>query len=393
MLKVKGSGVLYINDKAIPFENKVNDAFVMAAQSFIDEQRLAGNYVGQGSRACHATIFTLMSNPADPNMQALYNRIGHIPVNAFNVIRVSPRKTTIRGGGIITANATVRSAGFNVLCEETPVSGNMPLFNLPLRRVELRVDGIASVPYTDRWVYVPAVEALYRYAYNSSEVWKIPFNPETGLLGQPVMVTDQFQGSGNFTESYPITDGISKIVRLSSSTTMHMFDCLTDTTSTVTLSEAVVGWSNYNRKGYDETKEAFISTSGSSVSWFKPDGTVTQGTKENFNYWDLVVVKEGYTIDDYWLRLGYASAQIGQISQGDSWVSPSNYISKEYRFPDSDGWMLTGQFNSASTPGIITLQYMRYPDTSMSIINIPPQEVEVDTPFTIDYTFEVTDTR
>lgn len=393
MLNVRGSGVLYLGGKEIPFENKVNDAFVMAAQSFIDEQRLAGNYVGQGTRACHATIFTLMSNPADPNMQAVYNRVGHIPVNAFNVIRVSPRKTTIRGGGIITANATVRSAGFNVLCEETPVSGNMPLFNLPLRRVQLRVDGISSVPYVDRWVYVPAVEALYRYAYNSSEVWKMPFNPETGLIGEPIMVTDEFLGSGTSTVNFLITDGISKIVRLSDSTTMHMFDCLTDTASTVTLSEPVVSWSWQNDKGYDETKEAFISVSGSNISWFKPDGTVTQGTRQNFSYDDLVVVKEGYTIDNYWLRLGYASAQIGQIAIGNSWVQPGNYISKQYRFPDSNGWMLTGEFNSTSTPGIITLQYMRYPDTSMSIINIPPQEVEIDTPFTVDYTFEVTDTR
>lgn len=393
MLKVKGSGVLYLGGKEIPFENKVNDAFVMAAQSFIDSQRLAGNYVGQGTGACHATIFTLMSNPADPNMQAVYNRVGHIPINAFNVIRVSPRKTTIRGGGIITANATVRSAGFNVLCAETPVTGNMPLFNLPLRRVELRVDGISSVPYVDRWVYVPAVEALYRYANDSSEIWKMPFNPETGLIGEPVMVTDDFPGSGFSGYSYPITDGISKIVRLTNSTTMHMFDCLTDTVSTVTLSEPVVEWSNHSRRGYDETKEAFISVSGGNISWFKPDGTVTQGTRENFSYGDLVVVKEGYTIDEYWLRLGYASVQIGQISQGDSRVNPSLYISKEYRFPDSNGWILTGRFNSTSTPGIITLQYMRYPDTAMSIINIPPQEVEIDTPFTVDYTFEVTDTR
>lgn len=393
MLNVRGSGVLYLGDKEIPFENKVNEAFVMAAQYFIDYQQLSVNYVGLGSRGCNATIFTLMSNPADPNMQAVYNRVGHIPMNAFNVIRVSPRKTTIRGGGIITANATVRSAGFNVLCAETPVSGNMPLFNLPLRRVQLRVDGISSVPYVGTWTYVPAVEALYWYAYNSTRVWKIPFNPETGLIGEPVMVTDEFLGSGSSSYFAPITDGVSKIVRLSDSTTMHMFDCLTDTASTITLSEPVVNWLSDATKGYDETKEAFISTSGSSISWFKPDGTVTQGTKESFNYSNLAVVKEGYTIDSYWLRLGYASAQIGQISLQDSWVNPEQFIPKTYRFPDSNGWMLTGQFNTTSTPGIITLQYMRYPDTSMSIIDIPPQEVEIDTPFTVDYTFEVTDTR
>lgn len=393
MLKVKGSGVLYLGGKEIPFENKVNEAFVMAAQYFIDYQRLSVNYVGLGSRPCYATIFTLMSNPADPNMQAVYNRVGHIPINAFNVIRVSPRKTTIRGGGIITANATVRSAGFNVLCAETPVSGNMPLFNLPLRRVELRVDGISSVPYTSGWVYVPTVEALYWYHQNSTVVWKIPFNPETGLIGEPVMVTDEFLGSGSTGNYAPITDGFSKIVRLSDSTTMHMFDCLTDTASTVTLSEPVVNWLSHSSKGYDETKEAFISTSGSNISWFKPDGTVTQGTRESFNYSDLIVVKEGYTIDEYRLRLGYSSSQIGQISQENSFVNPNSFIPKAQRFPDSNGWILTGQFNTTTTPGIITLQYMRYPDTSMSIINIPPQEVEIDTPFTVDYTFEVTDTR
>lgn len=393
MLKVKGSGVLYLGGKEIPFENKVNEAFVMAAQSFIDQQGLAGNYVGQGTRAVNAVIFTLMSNPADPNMQAVYNRVGHIPVNAFNVIRVSPKKTTIRGGGIITANATVRSAGFNVLCQETPVSGNMPFFNLPLRRVELRVDGISSVPYVDRWVYVPQFEALYRYAYNSSEVWKMPFNPETGLIGEPVLVTDQFSGEGTLSNSNLVTDGISKIMRLSDSTTMHMFDCLTDTASTVTLSQPVSGWGVHNRVGYDETKEAFIVASGSTISWIKPDGTVTLGTKENFNYSDLIVVKEGYTIDDYWLRLGYSSSQIGQITSGSTWLSPDDFIPKDYRFPDSNGWILMGQFNSTSTPGIITLQYMRYPDTSMTIIDIPPQEVEVDMPFTVDYTLEVTDTR
>ena len=393
MLTVKGSGVLYLGGKEIPFENKVNEAFVMAAQSFIDEQRLAGTYFSQGSLACHAVIFTLMSNPADPNMQAVYNRVGHIPINDFNVIRVGPRKTTIRGSGVITANATVRSAGFNVLCEETAVSGIIPFFNLPLRRVQLKVDGIQSVPSASNWVYVPAVNALYWYVSTSSEVWKTPFNPETGLVGQPVMVTNQFQGQGGGTASNLITDGISKIVRLSNSTTMHMFDCLTDTVSTVTLSEPVVGWSGYTNKGYDETKEAFISVSGSSISWFKPDGTVTQGSRENFNYSDLVVVKNGYTIDSYWLRLGYTSAQVGQIAQGNVAINPGQYISKAYRFPDSNGWMLTGQFNSTTMPNIITLQYMRYPETSMSIVNIPAQEVEVGMPFTVDYTFEVTDTR
>lgn len=393
MLNVKGSGVLYLDGKEIPFENKVNEAFVMAAQSFIDEQRLAGEYVGLGSRACYATIFTLMSNPADPNMQAVYNRVGYIPANAFNVIRVSPRKTTIRGAGIITENATVQSAGFNVLCAETPPSGNMPLFNLPARRVQLRVSGISGVPYTGRWTYVPVANALYWYDTASSEVWKMPFNPETGLIGDPVMITDQFYSEGSFTRFVPITDGISKIVRLIDETTMYIFDCLTDTVSTVTLSEPVYGTSSDSQKGYDETKEAFVCAYTNTMQWVKPDGTVIKESREYFSYSNLAVVKEGYTIDSYWLRLGYSSAQIGQISLGGSSFNPESLIPKGYRFPDSKGWMLTGQFNSTSAPGIITLTYMRYPDTSMSIVNIPPQEVESGMPFTVEYTFEVTDTR
>src|SRR5690606_9692313 len=151
---------------------------------------------------------------------------------------------------------------------------------------------------------------------------------------------------------------------LSNSTTMHIFDCMTDTVSTVTLSSPVVGWSGHTNKGYDETKEAFISVSGSDVSWFKPDGTVTQGTRENFNYSDLVVVKNGYTIDSYYLRLGYTSAEIGRITQGNSPINPGQYVSKEYRFHDSKGWMLYGEFDSNCMPSYISLRYMRYPDTS-----------------------------
>jgi hypothetical protein len=393
MLEVKGSGILYINGEEIPFENKVNDAFVMAAQAFIDEQRLSGNFVGQGTRACYAKIFTLMSNPADASLSAVYNRIGHIPINAFNVIKVTPRKTTIRGGGIITANGTVRSAGFNVLCAETPVSGNVPLFNLPLRRVELRIDGVASVPFVNNWVYVPVKQALYRYEANSQDIWKIPFDATNGTIGTPVQVANNFGGQSTGGGGYPVTNGVDKLVRWSSSTLMHIFDFITETASSVTMSASVSGATSQSARGWDETVEKFIVVSGTQLSHIELDGTVTQTTRESFSYEDLWVVKDGYAWDGRWLRSQYASAQLGQIGLGDSWVQPQQIFDKMYRFPDSDKWMLTGTFNSLSTPGIITLQYMREPDTSMSIINIPAQTVEVDTPFTVDYTFEVTDTR
>lgn len=400
MLTVKGSGILRLGDKEIPFQNKVNEGFVMAAQHFIDIQRLAGaNYVGLGLRDCQAVTFMLLSNPADPSMKAVYNRLGFININNFSVIAVSPRKTTIRGAGVIHTAGTVRSAGFNPLCEETPPAGNSPWFNVPIRQVELRVEGLASVPYADNWVYVPAAEALFWYSNTSTEIWKLPFDRETGTFGTPIMVTNAFTRTGIDSYDYPTTDGSHRIFRYANSTvsSIVVFDFLTETVTTVPLSANIPALQDYWR-AWDAHKELWCAsyTSGTTITFVDIEtGQVTTQTKDSHWPENPRIIYEKYKIDGTYIRQPYGGVELGRPGVGSSWfdMEGSDSIPKRYRFPDENGWQMIGSFNSTTTPGVFTIRFLREPDTSMTIINITPTPVEVDTPFSVDYTFEVTDTR
>lgn len=399
MLQVKGSGILRIGEKEIPFENRVNEAFVMAAQYFIDLQKLSGNTVS-GASICDvpAVSFMLLSNPADPNMQAVYNRLGHISMTNFSVITVTPKKTTIRGAGVTTAAGTIRAGGFNPLCVETPPAGNSPYLNVPTRIVELRVEGLASVPNTGTWTYVPIAEALYWYSNTSTEVWKIPFDIETGTFGTPVMTTNVFARTGTSVYDTINTDGVSRMWRYVNTTVsaLCIYDFETDTVSTLTLSSNIAAQQQAYRC-WDAHQELFVNSYSSSTNVQMVDldtGTVTLFNKGNSSQpEELRVIYEHYKIDNTYIRKPYDSAEMGRPWRGGSWYVMENFISKQNRFPDSDGWQIAGNFNTTTTPGIFTIRFMREPDTSMTIMNIPPQTIAVDTPFSIDYTFEVTDTR
>jgi hypothetical protein len=400
LLQVKGSGILRIGEKEIPFENRVNEAFVMAAQYFIDLQRLAGNFVaGSSIRDCPAVSFMLLSNPADPTMKSVYNRLGFINISNFSVISATPKKTTIRGAGVTSAAGTIRSGGFNPLCVETPPAGNSPYLNVPMRNVELRVEGLASVPFTGTWVYVPIAEAFYRYADNSTEIWKLPFDFATGTFGTPTMLTNAFTRTGTTSFDSINTDGVSRIWRYANATvsSLVVFDFETDTLTTLPLSTNISPVQNAYRC-WDVGKGLFCAyyTSLTTLTYVDIDtGIVTTEPKGNSSQPDdLRVIFTDYKLDGTYIRKPYDNSEMGRPWLSTSWFNmESSGISKQYRFPDSDGWQTIGTFNTTSTPGIFTMRFMREPDTSMTIMNIPPQAIAIDTPFSIDYTFEVTDTR
>lgn len=400
MLGIKGSGVLEIAGKQYPFENRVNFNFLMAPQNLIDLQTLSGApYKSFGLRDVPAVGFTLSSTAIDPTLSDIYSRMGYVSMDNFATVLVTPLKTVLRGAGLVTTAGTVRSGGFNMVCTEGAVGGVVPYVNTARRRVDLRVTGVGNLPFANNWIYHPTQKALYRYAADSAEIHKIPFDLDTGVIGSAsTMVTNGFTVNPTSNYRYIFTDGYNKIFRVSNTgrTEIKIFDMSTDTLSTVTLSALVPSSINDDfQVGWDEFNQLLIyGTSTSTWTRMALDGTVDTipSTRQLSG---IRVIKEKYQIEGRTLMRPYETepmAYTSTVTSGtNDWV---NALSpKSYRILDNDGWIVSGTFNSTVTPGILTLEFFKEPETAMSMLSIPAVAVDVDTPFSIEYTFEVIDNR
>jgi hypothetical protein len=401
MLGVKGSGILTIGNKEIPFENRVNFNFLMAPQNLIDLQQLSGNpYKSWGLMDLPAVGFTLSSSPIDTTLSGIYNRLGYVSMENFSTVIATPLKTVLRGAGLVTTAGTVRSGGFNMVCTEGAVSGVIPFCNVPRRRVDLRVTGMSSLPFADFWVYHPVKKALYRYAETSNDIYKLDFDIETGVIGSSAtLLTSGFTNNGNANSRKIFTDGYNRIWRFTNTarTQIAIFDFTTDTLSTVTLSRAPLTSSPETDSAWDEFNE-WVVFGINSTTWdtMKLDGTVDSipnpRIPQQLN--GIRVIKEHYMIEGRNITRPYENnpmAYTSTLTGSSGWVN--TYNNKQYRILDSDGWIVTGTFNSAVTPGLLTLDFMKEPEMAMSMLSIPATAVDVDTPFSIQYTFEVIDNR
>jgi hypothetical protein len=401
MIGIKGSGLLRIAGKEIPFENRVNTNFLLAPQNLIDLQGLSGlPYKSYGLNERRAVGFSLCSNPIDTKLSQIYNRLGFIGMDNFQTIAVTPLKTKLRGAGLVTTAGTVRSGGFNMVCAEGPIGDIIPYVNIPRRRVNIRVIGIESLPFSDNWVYVKSKQALYRYEQNSSEIYKIDFNLETGAIGTTAtLMTNQFNFPSNTSYSYRniFTDGYNRIYRFTTNSRneIAVYDFRTDTLSIVPLLEAMPGSGN-GVSVWDEYRQLHVY-GGSSTTWRDLDietGIVTSYPAPRTSFAGIWAIKEHHMIEGRSIRQPYNVTDLAFTTTSTSsydWIH--GMFNKEYRILDNDGWVVRCEFNSAITPGVLTIDMLKEPETAMSMLSIPATPVDADTPFTVDYTFEVTDNR
>lgn len=398
MLDIRGTVKLEFEGKEpIIVHNRVNFNFLLAPVNLIDQQKLSGTYVSNGLRNVDSILFTLMGNPVDTSMYGVYDRLAYITQSNFTTILATPLKTVIRGAGQVTANGTVKSGGFNVVCKDGIISGNSPRLNIPMRKVGVRVVGLASVPFTDNWVYIKELGALFRYASNSTYVYKLDYDMETNTIGDTVEeLTDSFTGT---TSVYVLTDGVSKIMKFNSGrTTMYVCDLETgDVTSHTPSSSLTWAGANLSNWGWDENHGGWISNDGSIATEnfiVKPDGTVSKISRPSgSNFTAPRVVKEFYRIENNVFRSKYGTDEMAWISADSNGLRIEDLSPKSYRFPDENGWIVRASFDASTTPSTLTLDMVKEPETAMSLLTIPDTAVEVDMPFTIEYTFEVIDNR
>lgn len=396
MLTVRGHGVLTIGDKEIPFENKVNTNFLMAPMNLIDLQEMGGGpYESYGLMNLPCNSFQILSNPYDQDMNKVYNRLAFVGISSFTAAIQKPTKVVLRGGGQFHTAGVARSAGFNVVCAEGAFSGVVPYVNVPRRRARVRVTGVSGVPFTGTWVYHPTKKALYGYRDDSTEIWKIGFDIDTGVYsGDPVLLTDQFTfDSGGYTAT--LTDGISKLFRLSGSyvNSFMVYDLEAEQLSTVPLSSTISMYRGNNYIFWDDlNKKIYIQAFYNELYEIDPDnGQVERksfpGRTSEFS--SVYVMKDYYMLDERAVRPRFESTNLAFSSTSTNTGYFRDYFNKSYRFPDSNGWVITGTFDSTTSPGSLQLQMVKEPDMAYTMIGIPPTEVEVDTPFSIEYTLEV----
>lgn len=400
MLGIKGSGKLEIAGQEFPFENRVNFNFLMSPQNLIDLQLISGSpYKSFGLREVPAVGFTLCSNPIDTTLSGIYNRLGFIAMGSFATVLITPLKTVLRGAGLVTTAGTVRSGGFNMVCTEGAVGGVVPYVNMSRRRADLRVSNVGNLPFANNWVYHPVKKALYRYAPDSADIHKIPFDLDTGIIGtSSTLLTSGFTPNPQTFYRYIMTDGYNRIWRFTNSNRneIAVFDFTSETLSIVPLTSAVSLQTDDFSNAWDEFNQKHIFGQ-SSTTWTRMalDGTIDTIPAPRSQLSGIRVFKELYAIDQAKITRPYeveamAYTDVNHTVQN-NWV---NMISdKQYRILDSNGWIVRGTFNSAVTPGLLTLEFFKEPEMAMSMLSIPPVAVDVDTPFSIEYTFEVIDNR
>jgi hypothetical protein len=314
----------------------------------------------------------------------------------FQTVLATPLKTKLRGAGLITTAGTVRSGGFNMVCAEGAIGDVVPYVNIPRRRVDLRVTNIATLPFSDNWVYVKSKQALYRYKRDSNEIYKIGFNLETGAIGtSATLLTNQFNFPSSTDLRYIFTDGYNRIYRLTTNSRneIAVFDFRTDTLSIVSLSPAMPNFNSMSGQAWDEDKQLHVYGDSSST-WYDLDietGMVTSYSPPRARFSAIWVIKEHYMIEGRSLRRPYEVTDLASTSTSSD--SMHSMFNKEYRILDNDGWVVRCEFNSAITPGVLTIDMFKEPETAMSMLSIPATPVDADTPFTVDYTFEVIDNR
>lgn len=402
MLRVRGHGVLTIGDKEIPFENKVNTNFLMAPMNLIDLQGMGGGtYESFGLMQNPCTSFQILSDSYDPNFQKIYNRLAFIGMSSFMAAIQKPTKVVLRGGGQFHTAGVARSAGFNVVTGEGAVGGVLPYVNVPRRRARIRVSGIASLPFADNWVYHPANKTMYRYAQDSAEIWKLPFDIDSGEFGtSAVKITDQFTPHSSTYYRFILTDGVSKLFRMYNDNTLLVFDLNTEQLTEVPLSSSMALNSGDSDKFYNEATgclnfDLLYLGYGTYYEVNPVTGVVNQipkpgGRMSGFN--SVYVCRSDYMLEAKYVRRPHEETNLAYSydpSASGSTGYFTEYLNKTYRFPDDNGWVIRGTFDSATTPGSCQLYMAKEPDMAYSLITIPPTEVDVDTPFSIEYTLEV----
>jgi len=405
MLRVRGHGVLTIGDKEIPFENKVNTNFLMAPMNLIDLQGMGGGaYESHGLMENPCTSFQILTNAFDQDLMKIYNRLAFVGMSSFTAAVQKPTKVVLRGGGQFHTAGTARSAGFNVVTGEGAVGGVLPYVNVPRRRARVRVSGIASLPFADNWVYHPAKKTMYRYARDSAEIWKLPFDIDTGVFGtSAVMITDQFTPTDNTSYRFILTDGVSKLFRLKDNNrnTLLVFDLETEQLTEVTLSTTVSIYNGEGDKFYNEANGyLYMDATGIGGSAFCAEVNPVTGEVNPFPkaggrsslFTAVYVCRAEYMLEAKYVRRPFEETDLAYCYNPNASGSTgyfTGYLDKAYRFPDDNGWVIQGNFDSTTTPGSCQLYMAKEPDMAYSLITIPPTEVDVDTPFSIEYTLEV----
>lgn len=389
--KIKAYGHIEIGGKVIPFENKVNAAFLGAPQYLLDMEGLTGQasntpYLGN----IPATNFYLMQESPDFNMESLYTKMGNIPIANFVCTQVSMYKTTIRAGGTIDSNGTVRSAGFNVLT--LPAASTIPNLNSPRRTVRLPLTNSLSLVNPASWVYYAEGKTLYNLEAGGS-IYKIPFDMETGIMGSVSLVSSAWVPINGYNFC---TNGVDKAFAYGSSNTkLKMFDFATETVSEITLSTTwdfphMVAWdTSINQiRCIDQVYIGGVLVNGYTIAL---DGTITVNT----GLYSKIIGGSSRTPRmfhaNYWetdsLLAPYSATAIGAIANIDEHERTRwNFIQ------DSDNIRVNANFNSV-TPTLLNMIISRKFDTSISMLAIPETSVSAGQSFSVEYTFEVIDAR
>lgn len=395
-IRMKCHGYVEVNGTKLPFENKVDSSFLLALANQLDAQGLTRNDASNNDSRLlgTASTFQLLGDNADPSMTKLYEGLGVATIDSFTCTQSTFLKTTVRGNGTITKTGVMNSAGFNVV-EKTPVSPN-PIVLRVGRRNKVNISGGLTLSETDWWVYHPTNKALYTYVGYS--IKKIPYDAETGVIGvEETLFT--FPNSHNSNRIVTnLKDMVMFIDDRISLNNVKIFDFISETLRNYTISEYLAGSAHFV---YDEhndvvrvphsVTDGVNSYEGMTIDF---NGVVTLGTGLIQYSGTPLLIGDGYMNCDNGeiyssttpSRTVLGSVREAYYVQGYS-NRKSNYIY------DSTGLAMIIAFPTPSNPQYYYVTSMKRFETSMTIFQLPSQQVYQGDDFNIVYVFEIIDGR
>jgi hypothetical protein len=389
---IKGHGHIKINDTIIPFENKVNSWFLGAPTFFLDYVGLTKQQSSTTTYGRSFTKFSVVQEPIDNNMRKVYTEMGIILANAFSLVQSSMYRTTIRGAGTIQRDGIIRGAGFDIT---TLIPINVtPYVSLNIKQVTMNVPtGTYTLPSTSSWVYHPTKKALY--CFTNPNIYKLSYDIDTGIFGNLTIVSTNW--GTMYSSGFDCTDLRNRRFMMVSTSQFLIWDFISETVTVVGFNRLVgscqwgVGWDNQkqvirsignanvdnvNRNGLEIELNGNVNVN---TGWYNSETQYILDFKDN--YW------LGHTgIFPYATNTGSA-IRLANLNTTVSWG-----FDRRLTIFDNLDVCVTATFNNTS-PSNVTFTMIKYPDTSMTLLQMPETIVTTGDPFSIEYTFDIIDGR
>lgn len=374
-----GKGKLIIEGKEYPFENKVNRTFDSAINAILGMSVLTNQNLSPSSGISIPSVngFSLFQESPSINEQKTYTELAYTPKESFIITKQDLYSTTIQASASISQAGIIRGGGFNIV-SKVPKSMSV---NAIYRDVRLSVLQALSLPFAYGWMYHQTFKKLF--GFDSNGIHILEFDHETGIFGSYRNIPP----ASWVGHSRVFSDGDKRFIAFSDNQTLKIFNCETETISTVSLAEPVYYWNSSSGFAWDDFNGCLRSCNRETIGANTYDGAkiYLDGTIEvNTGYYPLTSGFLQRFREDFIVG---TSAYYTYNTNPGTLANYQRSFSILYKaFFKNDIFMYI-DFDS-TTPTIATCKWGKLPETYYSILGVSPAiSVYPGNAFSIEYTF------